>query len=114
MTPCELRLKAAEVIDQRGLNKGKLINNDGCVCLLGALIVALEANPLDEPQYIPKLFMRFPLIQQACRAMGFETMNLFGHIPHPHDWNDMPERTKEDVIARLRDGCTEAREASAS
>lgn len=102
MTVCELRLKAARVIEDRGWGTGKLglHSSEGPVCILGALYIA---DPQGGDPYNPK---PGSLRYWAIDALGF---SMPGHrtAPTADRWNDAPDTTKEMVLARLRDGCTE-------
>lgn len=96
MTTCELRLKAAEVIETRGWCQGAHSNSRGQVCALGALAAVVGRDPYDDPLTDEEA--------AALRAMGFKSH--YGPELEPiWKWNDAPDRTKEEVIAKLREGC---------
>lgn len=86
MTTCELRLKAAEIIEERGWWQGGFKGPSGECCLVEAMQKAESSS---------ELF----LVSRAVRSMGFRG------VDESMMWNDAPERTKAEVVARLRDGC---------
>lgn len=88
----ETFLKAAELIKQHGHYKGYYCLNDkgpdfGPVCLWGAINLAHTGFPHDA---IP-----IGLSVVIQNRLGFGRGELA-------TWNDMPERTASEVIARLR------------
>ncbi len=108
MTTCQLRLKAAEVIEQRGwYQHGFAASPDGPVCLLGALIEADAGSAYSSD--IANVPIIHPRVVDACVAMGFTKLTGADIEPsdmsRPHRWNDAKDRTKDEVLARLRDGC---------
>lgn len=99
MTTCALRLKAAEVIEERGWCQRAFQQRDGSVCLIGALSVVLTgAATADSAALKP--------YRDTVASLGF--MTDIGGFMSAVAWNDAPERTKEEVLARLREGCVEA------
>jgi hypothetical protein len=94
MTTCQLRLAAADRIERLGHRKGTYGTSDGPCCLLGALLYSLP------PTFATG--QSWPLVSGALADMGFP----LGHTKSgASQWNDAPERTAEDVVARLREGC---------
>src|SRR5882672_7894855 len=79
----ECYLKAIEIIEQRGWCRGKLVNGRGEVCMAGAIQVATTES--------------YKLQQRALNLMH-STLGTF-----ISKWNDAPERTKNEVIAKLRE-----------
>ncbi len=79
----ECYLKAIEIIEQRGWCQGRLTNPKGEVCITGAIQIATY---------------------QSLELQG-HTLNLLhknlGTIISK--WNDAPERTKGEVIAKLKE-----------
>lgn len=103
MTTCELRLKAAEDIEKHGLCKRGFRGWDNSVCVIGGLLRANGHIGLDSKDISNvNRGRRYRPIRDAVVAIGFRTLDEAAH------WNDAPERTKEDVIARLRAGCLPA------
>jgi len=85
-------LRAVDYIIQHGWCQNELASNDGRVCLQGALIETDPNNSVIAPQ----------------RTIAFLDANrrirrAIGNGLYSHDWNDVPIRTKEDVIAKLRE-----------
>ncbi|SRR5258706_1739766 len=75
-------LKAIEVLEQRGWCKGKLINDQGQVCMAGAIQIATCNS--------------YTLQRKALTLMHL-TLGMISR------WNDAPERTKDEVIAKLKE-----------
>lgn len=74
--------RAANYIDEHGLCQGSFDNARGEVCILGALnIVRAEPNAYQDA------------IDRFCEFTG----------EGPVHWNDMPGRTKEEVVNTLRE-----------
>jgi hypothetical protein len=87
----EVCLKAADLIETGGLNKGWYCGNDGSHCIMGAIIEQTR-----DTDY------RVGDILSAIRwgaGLGASPDTNFMDVVH---WNDAPERTKEDVAAALR------------
>lgn len=98
MTTCDLRLKAAAVIEERGWCQREFTNKTGACCLISSL---MEANPPPDDGDDRDMFARVDL-----RIQAVDDMRLGSQIDAIH-WNDAPGRTAAEVIARLRDGCAE-------
>jgi len=64
-----------------------------CYCALGAISVAAGGNPPDE---------------MGSRAQELLHTVISGPIDK---WNDAPERTQEEVVAKLHEAAAKAREA---
>ena len=111
MNQVERLEKAAKLIEERGHAKGVFVNDAGCLCLAGAIILAeggrIEKRT-DEPEACsspsgPTTRSDFAEIGRRLRRRGF----LITDEPSASElavWNDMPERTKEDVAKLLREG----------
>lgn len=80
--------KAADLIEEHGHAKGKFEDADGCVCLFGAINLAENGNA-DE-------WSGEEAALAQAKALGFDSVNDLLH------WNDAPERTQAEVLARLR------------
>ncbi len=105
MTTCEIRVKAAEIIETRGwIQRHYFAGPDescGGVCLLGALNLAASGGKSPLPNYDNGEIDR---VDDALVAMGFYTHRTRTGIG-AHAWNDNLERTQAEVLARLREGC---------
>lgn len=88
MTTRELRNKAADYIEAHGWCRDDYEDFASQVCLIGALGQAACSDA--------EMGERDPLARKALDEMGFDTPES------AVSWNDAPERTKEEVIARLR------------
>lgn len=89
--PAKLLLKAAALIEKHGLAKFTQLAEDGSMCTAGAIVVAEERNPHECDGYGP--------VGKIAIA------RLLPHIGQeygPADWNNAPERTKDQVVAKLR------------
>jgi hypothetical protein len=81
-----LLLRAAEILDVGGHCKGQAVDGDAH-CLSGAVsTAALETGDSWD------LWHGY----EAC------IKRIHKHLEYPVQWNDAPERTKEEVVAKLR------------
>ena len=86
----KLLLKAAVEIEWRGWCQ--LASSDGAaVCMEGAMLLAGGRSP--NGFFRGMSFRAFERVCDAIKRDGFSV---------PHEWNDSPGRTKEEVIAKLR------------
>lgn len=97
MTTCELRKKAAAIIEARGWRQDDYGTLDGPVCVLGALREA-RFGTVD----VRDVDFGGPL-DTAKAEMAPKDAKMPG--VWLYEWNDMEGRTKEQVIAKLLDGC---------
>ncbi len=100
MTPAEIFATAADYIERWGHNKGwfwtRFCQDSPC-CALGAMRrVAGEEATEKKPQstVAATVFEAFLVKRGWTRGIGA--------------WNDMPERTKAEVVAMLRDAARAA------
>lgn len=92
-TVSEICLRAAEVIRERGWCQMDYKNDQGNVCTLGALSVAVGKDPVCTVDYLQ--------IADSIGAMKVHLQLGFGEaIAH---WNDKPGRTVEQVINALEE-----------
>jgi len=82
---------AANLIEERGHAKGALVRVDGSMCALGALNCAATGDPLDHQQRHD--------VSGFMVAFSSLTKRVGGDIV---EWNNAPERTKEEVVSELR------------
>jgi hypothetical protein len=85
----KLLLKAAALIEERGWCQREQESDDGRLCALGALHYADGNRPYDG---VSKLGQKAR--NRLCRAIGTDRVGS--------QWNDVPGRTKEEVVAKLR------------
>lgn len=85
----KLMLKAADLIETRGLCKGVYIDGDAH-CIFGALrrAAGLGFERKD-------IGTTTPALQEADKRLT----SILGPVP---PWNDVDARTKEEVVAKLR------------
>jgi hypothetical protein len=81
-------LRAAELLEQRGHCKGAAVS-DGAYCLSGAISIAALDN---------KRFGSWGLWHGHDAAMK----RVRKALQDPIAWNDAPERTADEVVAKLR------------
>jgi hypothetical protein len=77
--------EAANYMDEHGQCKGILWTNDGRVCLLGA---------------VAKVCDNYELKEQCWAALHKHSGESVGQLAK---WNNAPERTKDEVVSRLKD-----------
>jgi len=85
-----LLLKAAEEIERRGWCQEASTHN-GAVCMEGAMLCADGKKPTEF--FGGTSYIAFYRVCDAIKPEGFAA---------PHEWNDQPGRTKEEVVAKLR------------
>ncbi len=83
---------AALIIEQDGWTQGTARDEQGCVCMYGAIQLAYQNGP------------------HWVTVRHFLAIHLgVGGVPGLIDWNDKPGRTKAEVIQALRDAAESAR-----
>jgi hypothetical protein len=101
-TTKDIMMRAAELIEQRGHCKGKNMDANGRVCMLGALGLAVfgpdaftdraAADPEKRAMYdVATTALRNHIRSRDLHWAGFAT-----------GYNDAEERTAEEVVATLR------------
>ena len=83
---------AAELVEKRGWTQKTYETRDGQVCLMGAVHMALGIEPnvfTDDETFN---------IYLAARDRLQDILD----VDSPIEWNDQPERTKEQVVSALR------------
>lgn len=80
--------EAAAIVRERGWTQGAYVDDDGRVCIEGAICEALGGP---RPAVVP--FAPFVDADEELRA-------VIGYVS-PVEWNDAPERTADEVIAAL-------------
>lgn len=97
MSPAEILLKAADVIETRGWHQGALVDPCGTgVCALGAISIAVDEIPdaqdtwaSDHPGTV------------AVALLGEWIYDRYGYgITY---WNDRDGQTKDEVVAGMRE-----------
>jgi|JI10StandDraft_1071094.scaffolds.fasta_scaffold72260_7 hypothetical protein len=125
-TTPEILRKAAEVVRERGLNKGLYIAEKGdpataCVCTYGALYIAAGAEPhvIDGTEDL--LLIGQEALSNTLRdevyaasaaldtALAYRSDGAFVGVIN---WNDESTTTAEDVIALLESTATELEAAA--
>ena len=92
----DVLLRAADLIIERGHCKFVQQDQLGRLCLHGALSIAAHGKP-------------YEFTQEASRAVCQYLRSVGEHIPHDAcaaAWNNVDERTPEQVVAVLRAAAT--------
>jgi hypothetical protein len=90
--------RAAQILQARGHAKGWFVDDNGCVCAMGALLAATGTDPAIVPD---------DGIVDYSPAVRFLSDRLWVAIDDPDpveriaEWNDQPERTQAEVVAAL-------------
>lgn len=100
---------AAHILQNRGWCRGKLIDEDGALCLLSAIFVASTGKVAscfysqDDHDELTKAAWSVveDLINARYGQIGVGTLTIPG-------WNDQPSRTIEDVFQILDDAAAVA------
>ncbi|SRR5258708_3522115 len=82
-------LDAADLIERRGLAKGAFVRNGEALCVMGAVLMARYgylALGRDDPDE-----------RAAC-----DIFRKHINVSDITDWNDVPSRTKAEVVGALR------------
>lgn len=90
----KLLLDAASILEQRGHTKRRLCDDEGRVCLIGALNVAASGHHLRASP------ARSAAIAALARHLGFFKSDAG---PTLVGWNNSDERTIHDVTAAMRE-----------
>lgn len=95
MTPAELLLAAADHLEQKGWCRETFCNSNGECCVIGAIQFAASgrANRLAKTKKV------IAALRKLADAIGLGSVPSLGDIKA---WNDSLSRTKEEVIAALR------------
>ncbi len=93
----QLLLEAADVIEQRGWCRHTRMNSRGEVCAVGAILSARWGfDRLDWGSWYDDEPTREAVLNLRARVAS-------GTISGVGGWNDTPDRTKDEVVAMLRD-----------
>jgi hypothetical protein len=76
--------------------------NPVCWCALGAIAQVADCDPLAFKTFSES----YSMITAKAKAILRETLGLSAEM-----WNDAPERTQAEVVAKLREAAAKAREA---
>lgn len=97
LTLAQVYRRAHRTIVDRGWFQGDFVGPRGCVCIIGALSVAIGGAPTQIPEADPQLF------EQAWTFL--ETLIDSRSIAR---WNDDTRRTEDEVFALLNRAAEEA------
>ncbi len=101
----EVFARAREIIEERGWTQRKVVDDDGCVCLDGA--VRLACGGREERGRDCMRYIHLPDIgdhPEYYRARKQLTSHLGGGFEY---WNDEPERTVDEVLELLNELATQ-------
>ena len=90
-------LKAADILERDGWCKYSLNDRQGRHCVAGAIIVAMAGSPGG------------PALRKEARQLLQEHLPFWP--PTIESWNDLPWRTGNQVVAKLRAAATYAQAA---
>lgn len=94
--PNEILCQAAKIIEDFGWTRGVYGNNDGAVCAVGALRAAITGN-FSLGLYSQKLAERINAAYDTLQTRIGGSISIVA-------WNDQRVRTKEEVLAVLKEG----------
>ncbi len=92
----KLLLKAADLIEKRGLAKDTEEDDRGRLCAIGALVTAMGKIPLALGREGGWDDRGDPIFQSALRRMEASVGNVVAC------WNNAPARTAEEVVSTMR------------
>lgn len=106
----QVLLDAAQRLRERGWCKGRLRDDAGSNCAIGAII-----NYTEKSDYVAEfvLMRDNEAIMRLSKYLGCAYQTLSMHIDTVSTWNNNRKRTKEEVIAAL-EGCALAPERDAT
>lgn len=87
--------QAADLIDERGLAKFRQLDGQGRLCLHGAISMAIYGTVYEGG---PECRTAGAAVGRFLKNRGDEGWSEFGQA----DWNNKPDRTKEEVVNALR------------
>jgi hypothetical protein len=99
-TTKDILLKAADLIREYGLTKYHRGGNGEGFCIHGAISMAVTGEVYGGRESDTRQYCR--LVKKYAKSKGIDTFNTYDNYGMA-DWNNRPERTKEDVIALLED-----------
>lgn len=120
MTLAEIYLKAADVIRTNGHYKGAYFEpspesgvgvtpspSECAVCIAGALSIAISGDPTPDRDANPDREHYDVIAGRLADLIHAEGDPLLAPVGRLAGWNDMPERTTDDVIAALEQAARE-------
>ena len=105
MNTADILERAATLIEERGWNQGWYVNGCGGLCTTGAMFAAVGMEPVLGQDSNWNTFNEIAF-RSAQAAWDRFTAHVAQHAPQ---WNDAPERTKEEVVSTLRAAAQAAR-----
>lgn len=106
MKTSEILAKAADLIEQRGWNQGWYVNDCGGLCATGAMFAAVGMEPVAESQLgagSGSAWGEFAESRYDDATRAWDRFAAYLGVQHAPSWNDEHERTKEEVVAKLRE-----------
>lgn len=95
----EILVRAAELLGEKGWCQGTPRNAQGEMCARGAICAATHELAGDDP-------ISWAWWNADSRLRDYVNKETGLHMDVP-DWNDMPERTAEDVILMMKRAASE-------
>lgn len=90
----QLLLKAAAYMEEHGHCRGILWNDEGNVCLMGALLACSVSKDLHRAND--------PMTHSCLDLVGNHLREVYSYDRDPITWNNLPDRKAEEVINALR------------
>lgn len=95
-------LRAADLLEKHGLAKHCQRDSEGRMCMAGAIIVAAGGTPETFYSWTGDALGSCYPSRAAWEAAMRVIKGLPGCTYGPANWNNAPERTKDEVVAKLR------------
>lgn len=86
---------AADYMEEHGHTKHQLVDDGGRVCLYGALLAAATGSPDGG--------VRPPAVLEGAAFAALGEVERLPGVGSAVVWNNMAERTQDDVVAALRE-----------
>lgn len=104
MKNSEIFYKAADLIDERGLSKGRYVQPGGQLCAIGALALARNGhvNPFLAPDNLFDVSAILEKYLDEKNLVNKKVMRITAAIGKIPVWNDDGFRTQEEVVTTLR------------
>lgn len=109
--------ESAEILGEKGWCQNVEKNHEGHMCAMGAMSRAAsklypvgEEQGADRANWDARLDLEWSVIAALANVIGLPNGRGMNPIPN---WNDMPERTAEDVILAFKRAAEHAEEQDA-
>ena len=107
MTTKEVFAAAADLLGREGWGQGSYKKEDGTRCMLGACMAVTVGDRFEnahDANWQPKSVCEdYSVAVQALEDHFYALGKTTGKRASAAEWNDAPGRTKDEVIAKLRE-----------